>query len=626
MSGLFSALGNSFTGLNTAQRSIDVAARNVANASTPGYSTKTLPIDNHVLGGEGRGVMSGAVQRDVDQRMLQQLRVDTARAAHTGVVSDYMSRIDQMFGRPQDEGTIGAQIDRMTGALQKLATNPESSAMRAAVLDQADATADQLNSLADQVQTMRGEAEAAIDAAVRQVNDDLSAVGRLNEQIAQRASQGQSYADLADQRDQYLEDVAEQMEIRVIDGGEGRALVFTPDGNSLVGRGGARPLQFDRHHEINATTRWSSDDSLRQVGTITLGAEGNRVDLIQSGSLTGGRIAGLVEMRDEVLPQAQAQLDELAHQTATALSERSVEATRAAPDNTLDVGGLIQSPGDRVEITIDSSGTKANYSFIASADPAGPHAANPTARPGDQVRYFELGADDSATAQNLRNALIAEFGGPNVDPPGPQPTKVTLQDPGTQTVDSMTGRASRTELTSSEYPPALGLPVFSDMKTGQVDYTGSLDGVGQKLGFANRIALNQELADTPERLVLPNDTTPVGDPARPMALTTRLAEQTVTFSPATGIGGQSQPHKGTLGGFAREIVSFQGNRAATAESRAGEADAVARAVQDRVDNANGVNIDQEMNRLMEMEKVYAANAKMMGIVDQMFDQLFAIKR
>jgi flagellar hook-associated protein 1 FlgK len=180
--------------------------------------------------------------------------------------------------------------------------------------------------------------------------------------------------------------------------------------------------------------------------------------------------------------------------------------------------------------------------------------------------------------------------------------------------------------TQSGDPDRLGLPVFADMKAGQVDYTGSVDGRGQKQGFAARIALNDDLVANPERLVLTTAATATGDSARPLELTRRLAEAPTTFSPATGIGGQGRPQTTTLGGFAREIVSFQGNQAQGAASRAEDRAAVARAVEDRVVNQNGVNIDEEMNRLMEMEKVYAANAKLMGLVDQMFDTLFAVKR
>ncbi|MBK1669567.1 flagellar hook-associated protein FlgK [Rhodovibrio sodomensis] len=619
---LFTALNNAFSGLSAAQQSIDVVSRNVANASTPGYTRKTLPVDNAVLGGEGRGVWTDAVRRDVDQRMMQQLRTDLSASQQTGVVADYLGRVDEMFGRPQDENSIASQVTRFTEAFQELTTNPESASVREGVISAAGETARKLNDLSTQIQDMRAEAESGIAASVDKVNHALGQIAELNEDISQRQAQGRSTADLEDKRDQHLEAVAEEIDIRVIDGGEGRSLVFTPDGSSLVGRGGARPLNFDQRFEINANTEWSRDGTQRQVGTITLGQDGNAVDLIGSGSLTGGRMAGLVELRDELLPQAQRQLDELAHQMATRLSEHTVRAD--APTTTsreIDIAGRIQSDGDQIEVTFTNGSVQNRFTFIASSEPGGPASNDLTARANDTVFTFQRGASDAATAANLAAQINAAVAG-SATTAG---STLTVQDSGGSAIQAVDARFTLTD-TQSGNPDRLGLPVFADMKAGQVDYTGSVDGQGQKQGFAARIALNADLIANPERLVLTTGTTATGDSARPLELTRRLAEAPTTFSPATGIGGSGRPQTTTLGGFAREIVSFQGNQAQSASSRAEDRAAVARAIEDRVANQNGVNIDEEMNRLMEMEKVYAANAKLMGLVDQMFDTLFAIKR
>ena len=49
--GLSSILGIATTGLNTTQTGLDVVARNVANADTPGYSTKSVGQTNSIAGG-----------------------------------------------------------------------------------------------------------------------------------------------------------------------------------------------------------------------------------------------------------------------------------------------------------------------------------------------------------------------------------------------------------------------------------------------------------------------------------------------------------------------------------------------------------------------------------------------
>ena len=61
------------------------------------------------------------------------------------------------------------------------------------------------------------------------------------------------------------------------------------------------------------------------------GPNGGDVDLIASNSIRSGEIAAYLEMRDEVLVQAQTQLDEIAAAMARALSDRTIDGTAVTP-------------------------------------------------------------------------------------------------------------------------------------------------------------------------------------------------------------------------------------------------------------------------------------------------------
>ena len=67
------------------------------------------------------------------------------------------------------------------------------------------------------------------------------------------------------------------------------------------------------------------DPAKRTVGTLVLkGPNGGDIDLIANRSIHSGEIAAYLEMRDQVLVEAQAQLDEIAATMARALSDRTV--------------------------------------------------------------------------------------------------------------------------------------------------------------------------------------------------------------------------------------------------------------------------------------------------------------
>ena len=53
-------------------------------------------------------------------------------------------------------------------------------------------------------------------------------------------------------------------------------------------------------------------------------------------------------------------------------------------------------------------------------------------------------------------------------------------------------------------------------------------------------------------------------------------------------------------------------------------DIVVNALQQRMDNASGVKIDQEMTNLLTLQNTYAANARVFTTIQQMFQSLLSI--
>src|SRR5262249_54225055 len=135
---------------------------------------------------------------------------------------------------------------------------------------------------------------------------------------------------LLDQRDQLVSQLAQFMDVQVVQNDHNRISVFTNSGIQLVGTSASR-LNFDAQGSMTPTAQWNSDPSQRTVGTLTLvSPSGGNVDLIANKSIRSGQIAAYLEMRDQVLPQAQAQLDQLAAGMARALSDQTINGTAAS--------------------------------------------------------------------------------------------------------------------------------------------------------------------------------------------------------------------------------------------------------------------------------------------------------
>ncbi|MEQ8282830.1 MAG: flagellar hook-associated protein FlgK [Parvibaculum sp.] len=614
---LSTALGAALSGLNVAQSGIDVTARNIANVGTPGYTRKVPNQVNALAGAEGIGVRREAAQRQIDEFLQQQLRVASAGAASLNVKSSMLGRVDALFGTPDSNASIAGSISALATALQELAGNPEQPAARQALLNQAGNFAAQLNTMSQTVQDMRLEAERNIAHAVEAANGLLKTIAEVNNQISQRQASNQPVGDLQDKRDMAIDELSRLMDVKVNNRDDGTVTIFTSGGQLLLDRTPVE-LSFNEQTQIDATSSLANGGA----GTITLSAGTTSVDLLAAGAIRSGAIAGYVEMRDTVLTQAQAQLDELAAQLALALSEETVPGEAAvdgaAEGFEIDTAALL--PGNSMTLSYTVNGVPATVTIVRVEDPATLPLTNAaTANPNDTV----VGVNFNQPMADIVTALQAAL-----------PPEVVVSNPGGETIrflDDGAGATSDINGLSALVTPAdladgtTGMALFVDGPNGKI-FSNSLDNPPQKTGFASRIQVNPAVIADDTLLVAYDADVPLGDAARAHDLIDRLTGRSRYFAPQSGLGGTASPFNGTIDSFARRLVSFQSSQAANAQRDAEAQQVVSASLQDRFDAQTGVNIDDEMSNLLLLQNAYSANARVITTVKQLFDVLMSIGR
>ncbi len=113
-------------------------------------------------------------------------------------------------------------------------------------------------------------------------------------------------------------------------------------------------------------------------------------------------------------------------------------------------------------------------------------------------------------------------------------------------------------------------------------------------GFAGRVAVNPALLGDPSKLTLYSSSTSSGDPTRPNFIYQQLTNASFAFSARSGLGSAGSPFTGSVPAFLQQLLSTQGEAAANAASLAQGQDVVVNALQQRLNDASGVNVDQEM--------------------------------
>ena len=325
---LSQALVSAISGLKVNQSGLALVAANVANADTPGYVRKTVNQVATAGNNTGIGVRVSAIQRELDHYVQRQLRVENSGASYADTRAQFYQRLQDIYGQPGSDNALETVYNNFTSALQALSTSPDDGAARSSVISTAQLLAQQLNQMSDSIQGLRGDAELGIADAVTKANEAMSQIAKLNAQIAASSQADSAAATMLDQRDAYIDQLSQLMDINVVPIDHNQVAVFTNSGVQLVGTQAAQ-LSFDAQGTMTAETRWSADPSTRAVGTLTLTSPyGGSVDLIQSNAIRSGQIAAYLQMRDQDLVQAQNQLDAIAAAMASALSDKTTSRQR----------------------------------------------------------------------------------------------------------------------------------------------------------------------------------------------------------------------------------------------------------------------------------------------------------
>jgi flagellar hook-associated protein 1 FlgK len=146
----------------------------------------------------------------------------------------------------------------------------------------------------------------------------------------------------------------------------------------------------------------------------------------------------------------------------------------------------------------------------------------------------------------------------------------------------------------------------------------------QVQGFAGRIAINTGIANDPSKLVLMSSSTAAGDTTRPDFIYQQLTSGSYYYSPKSGLGTTNSPFKGTLLNFTQQFTSAQGESASAAKLLAQGQDVVLSTLKQKFASTAGVNIDDEMAHLLALQNAYAANARVMGVVKDMYQALMQV--
>ncbi len=630
-------LSTSVTGLLAFQQALDVTSNNVANVSTPGYDVETTnfaeePGQGTSTGYIGNGVDVASVTRAYNALLAQQVNSSQASYSSSNTLATWAAQIDNMLS--SSSTGLTASLQSFVNALQTLSTSPSSTASGQAVLSQAQALVTQLQSYSSQVSEADSQVESQVQSNVSEINTLASSIASVNGQIAQAegADPGQTPNQLLDQLDGLVNQLSQYVTVNTVAGTNGQTDVYIGTGQALVLGSSAQELTA----VPNAYNASQYDIGLTN-GTTT-------VDI--TSEITGGSLGGLLATVSQVLDPTQNALGQLSVGLATLMNEQQADgmnSTGAQGQAMFAVGGpqvLADSNNTgsaSLDVTLTSlsdlttddyvleyTGTGANGGWELKDQTTGQAVAmTGTGTSADPLQAQGLSIVVSGTPAANDSFLIqptaAATQGLSMLLTSPtQIASASLVQATAGSANTGTGSISAATVTdpatweanSGTYTVSFTSPTQYDVMNGTTEVTSGTYTSGSPIAFEGaELTLTGAPATGDTFTLASNSTANTGDNSNLLAMISALS--------ASALNGGTT----SLNDAANDLVTQVGALTQQAQSNASAQQSVNQSATDSLNNADGVNLDQEAALMVQYEQSYQACAQMIAASTTMFDSL-----
>lgn len=404
---LSSILNAAVSGLTASQAGLAATSTNIANANTPGYARNRIDQTTGVTAGRVSGVIVGEPTRIADRFLELSVFRRGGALGQAKISSEYLDRVQSLLGTPGSEAGLPNRLDEMAAKAIAMTAPGAASETTALFVGSVQDAINSIQQMGRDLADLRNDAETEVGDTVDRVNALLRQIHDLNDQVARLDGLGRSSSGASDVRNTAIEELSQLIEIVPRLQPSGRINLDTKSGAALLDT---------RLRQINYPP--SGNGSLAAFPAITIrfaendGTMGAATGETINSSAIGGKLGGLLDLRDRALPVLTEELGTLMIGMAEGLNSASNAASLAPPPRTLEgrVNGLVG--GDRLGFTGQTqfAVTDSNGILVAKTT-VDFDALGPGATVNDAIAAINAGLGGAATASYTGNRLTITAAG-----------------------------------------------------------------------------------------------------------------------------------------------------------------------------------------------------------------------
>jgi flagellar hook-associated protein 1 FlgK len=338
-------LNSAMSGLAGSQAGLRTVSNNIANVSTPGYARERVTLSTGVSGGRVSGVVIGEPARIADKFLENSVYQRGGASGRAEITSSYYDRLQALLGAPDSSSGLAARLSNISASASEISLQGSTQSLTMFTGHVAD-TIDAINVLQKDVSNLRADVETELGFTIERVNVLLTQIHDLNSEVSRLEGLGRSTSGSSDRRMSALEELSTLVDITVREQPDGRVTIDTASGQVLLDRR-QRVLDYPAGAGASQDSYPAIEIRFAASAAASGASTGERIE----SAAVGGKLGGLLDMRDRTLPTFSEQLGVLFTGLAGSLNAVSNASTSLPPPNKLtgEPNGLIAT--DRLGFT-----------------------------------------------------------------------------------------------------------------------------------------------------------------------------------------------------------------------------------------------------------------------------------
>lgn len=401
------AMGVGQRAMMNSQSALHTISHNIANKNTEGFSRqKTETFTNFPYGSGklriGSGARAASIQRVNNPYLERQLANEKSNLGYLQGRAMGLGQLEQVYNEQANEG-LNISMAKFFNAFRELSTSPESMAKRIAVKESADLLTRDFARVSEQLKDVRKDSNNNIAIVIKDINSITQEIAALNGQVQKVEIAGGFANDERDRRDLLVKKLGELTDIKWAEG-EDRTITVSLGGNNAI---------------LIAGTEGKTLEAVPTPG------KGNKVEgdydiiyhqheyaepLVITELIKGGKLGGLIEVRDGEVQEFKQNIDMMAYEIANRVNDTHTQGYTAYNQTGVTFFDKVGGQEDAAEnLRINAVVLGDVGHIVAGMDPNSP-GDNRIANMIGELQYTKSLKDGTVSIDEYYNGMIAEIG------------------------------------------------------------------------------------------------------------------------------------------------------------------------------------------------------------------------